>query len=90
MVPADDLQRPGVSINRLDLLSVPVSHANLLWRGLRTRESNRQNGAPGTANVRIEIIVDGVSASGKEWTCGLEFDYANSESFLLPTTADEL
>ncbi len=81
MIPADDLQRPGVSINRLDLLSVPVSHANLLWRGLRTRESNRQNGAPGTANVRIEIIVDGVSASGKEWTCGLEFDYANSESF---------
>ena len=79
MVPTDDLQRPGVSINRLDLLSVPVGHANLLWRGLRTREANRQEG--GTANVRIEIIVDGVSASGKEWTCGLEFDYANPESF---------
>ena len=81
MVPADDLQRPGVSINRLDLLSVPVSHANLLWRGLRTREASRKNGALGTANVRIEIIVDGVSASGVAWTCGLEFDYANSESF---------
>lgn len=79
MVPTDDLQRPGVSINRLDLLSVPVGHANLLWRGLRTREANRQEG--GTANVRIEIIVDGVSPSGKEWTCGLEFDYANPESF---------
>lgn len=79
MVPTDDLQRPGVSINRLDLLSVPVGHANLLWRGLRTREANRQEG--GTANVRIEIIVDGVSPSGREWTCGLEFDYANPESF---------
>lgn len=91
MIPANDLQRPGVSINRLDLLSVPVSHANLLWRGLRTREANRKNGAPGTANVRIEIIVDGVSTSGKEWTCGLEFDYANAESFYcrpLRTTAD--
>ena len=81
MMLTDDLQRPGVSINRLALFSVPVSHANLLWRGLRTREANRKNGAPGTANVRIEIIVDGVSAGGKEWTCGLEFDYANSESF---------
>ncbi len=79
MVPTDDLQRPGVSINRLDLLSVPVGHANLLWRGMRTREANRQEG--GTANVRIEIIVDGVSPGGREWTCGLEFDYANPESF---------
>ena len=78
MVPTDDLQRPGVSINRLDLLFVPVGHANLLWRGLRTREANRQEG--GTANVRIEIIVDGVASNGTEWTCGLEFDYANPES----------
>ena len=71
----------GVSINRLDLLSVPVGHSNLLWRGLQTREGTRKNGKPGTANVRIEIIVDGVSPDGKEWTCGLEFDYVNRESF---------
>ena len=71
----------GVSINRLDLLSVPVGHSNLLWRGLQTREGARKNGKPGTANVRIEIIVDGVSPDGKEWTCGLEFDYVNRESF---------
>ena len=71
----------GVSINRLDLLSVPVGHSNLLWRGLQTREGTRKEGKPGTANVRIEIIVDGVSQSGKEWTCGLEFDYVNRESF---------
>ena len=91
MVPTDDMQRPGVSINRLDLLSVPVSHANLLWRGLRTREANRKDGAPGTANIRIEVIVDGVASTGKEWSCGLEFDYANPESFYcrpLRTTAD--
>ena len=79
MVPTDDLQRPGVSINRLDLFSVPVNHANLLWRGLRTRAGNRKDG--GTANVRIEITVDGIADDGKEWRCGLEFDYANSESF---------
>ena len=61
----------GVSINRLDLLSVPVGHSNLLWRGLQTREGTRKNGKPGTANVRIEITVDGISQDGKEWTCGL-------------------
>ena len=71
----------GVSINRLDLLSVPVGHANLLWRGLQTREGTRKNGKPGTANIRVEIVVDGVSQSGEEWRCGLEFDYVNRESF---------
>ena len=89
MVPTDDLQRPGVSINRLDLFSVPVSHANLLWRGLRTREANRKD--RGTANVRIEVTVEGVSRAGIEWTCGLEFDYANPESLYcrpLRTTLD--
>lgn len=78
IVATDDLQRPGVSINRLDLFSVPVSHGNLLWRGLRTREANHRGG---TANVRIEIVVRGISRAGQEWSCGLEFDFANAESF---------
>lgn len=83
----------GVSINRLDLLSVPVGHANLLWRGLQTREGSRKNGKPGTANIRVEIVVDGVAQSGQEWRCGLEFDYVNRESFycrpLRPAGSDE-
>ncbi|NQT20604.1 MAG: ATP-binding protein, partial [Planctomycetes bacterium] len=29
---------------------------------------------------RVDIIVDGVT-NGAEWSCGLEFDYANRESF---------
>lgn len=81
MVSTDDLQRPGVSINRQDLLTVPVRQANLLWRGLRTREATRHNGSPGTANIRIDIVVEGISKERKSWTCGLEFDYANPESF---------
>ena len=87
MVSTDDLKRPGVSINRQDLLAVPVRQASLLWRGLRTRESNPRQGNPGTANVRIDIILEGVANVGngsggiKKWTCGLEFDYANPESF---------
>ena len=81
MVSTSDLRRPGVSINRQDLLTVPVRQANSLWRGLRTREFVRENGSPGTANVRIDIIVEGISKGGEEWICGLEFDYANPESF---------
>ena len=79
IVPTEDMQRPGVSINRLDLFSVPVNHANQLWRGLRTREANRTNS--GTTNVRIEIEVLGRTLEGKAWQCGFEFDYANPESF---------
>ncbi len=89
IVPTNDMQRPGVSINRFDLFSVPVSHANQLWRGLRTREANKQSG--GTSNIRIEIEVRGRLIAGDSWICGFEFDYANSESFYcrpLRTTDD--
>lgn len=79
MVTTGDIQRPGVSINRLDLFSVPVNHSSQLWRGLRTREANPQK--TGTSNVRIEIEVQGRSKAGKEWACGFEFDYANPELF---------
>jgi energy-coupling factor transporter ATP-binding protein EcfA2 len=73
-------KRPGVTINRRDLLAVPVPNANLLWRDLHVRSVSRVKGKPFTQNIRIEVVVEGISA-GKPWTCGLEFDYANEESF---------
>ncbi len=77
-------KRPGVTVNRRDLASIPVPVANLLWRDLHVRDvrQSEENGKPSqkTENVRVEIIVDGVT-NGKEWSCGLEFDYANEESF---------
>jgi ABC-type lipoprotein export system ATPase subunit len=73
-------QRPGVTINRRDLVAIPVPSANLLWRNLHVRDVKRANGKPQTQNIRIDIIVDGVH-EGKTWSCGLEFDYANEESF---------
>lgn len=73
-------QRPGVTINRRDLVAIPVPSANLLWRNLHVRDIKKANGKPQTQNVRIDIIVDGVH-NGKSWSCGLEFDYANEESF---------
>lgn len=72
-------KRPGVAINRRDLLAIPVPTAVLLWRNLHVRELDRSGGKLRTKNVRIEIIVEGVS-EGEQWQCGLEFDYANEES----------
>lgn len=73
-------KRPGVTINRRDLITVPVPAANLLWRDLHTQVSGREAGRQKVEKVFIEIIVEGVTA-GKTWRCGLEFYYANEESF---------
>ena len=73
-------KQPGVAINRFDLISVPVSSARLLWRDLQVRDVERVDGKQRTQNVRIDIIVEGVT-DGKDWQCGFEFDYANQESF---------
>lgn len=78
-------KRPGVTINRRDLISIPVPSANLLWRDLHVRNVEHLEGKDGkptqrTQNIRMELTVEGVT-DGKEWRCGLEFDYANPESF---------
>lgn len=70
-------KRPGVTINRRDLITVPIPTANLLWRDLHTQQSSRGSG---TQKIFIDVIAEGVS-NGKAWACGLEFYYANEESF---------
>lgn len=70
-------KRPGVTINRNDLISIPIPTADLLWRNLHVRDAQGQGG---TKNVRIDVTVEGMT-DGKLWKCGLEFDYANAESF---------
>jgi len=73
-------KRPGVAINRRDLISVPTPDANLLWRDLHVRDVVRSEGKPSTKNIRVDIVVEGVTQD-KLWSCGFEFDYANQESF---------
>ena len=73
-------KRPGVTVNRRDLVSIPVPTANLLWRALHTRNVYKVDGRQRTDNIYIEIIVKGHSGTS-EWECGLEFYYANEESF---------
>lgn len=73
-------RRPGVTINRRDLLAVPLPVANLLWRDLHVRNVTRSSGGQRTENVWIDILVEGVTGD-MAWACGLEFCYANEESF---------
>ncbi len=73
-------RRPGVTLNRQDVFAIPVPKANLLWRNLHVRDVRRTDGRQSTDNVRIEIVVAG-TGNGQAWECGLEFDYANEESF---------
>ena len=70
----------GVTVNRRDLVSIPVPNARLLWHGLHVRNSFRENGRQRNENVLVNITVSGVNR-GREWNCGLEFDYANEEAF---------
>ena len=73
-------KRPGVAINRRDLLMVPAPSASMLWRKLHVRNVQKSNGKQQTQNIRIDVIVDGATPT-EEWRCGFEFDFANDESF---------
>ena len=81
-------KRPGVAVNRRDLVGVPVPTARQLWHELRVRQTYRDESGQRTENIRIDVIVDGVArvrageSTGFEyWSCGLEFDYFNPEGF---------
>lgn len=65
-------ERPGVVLNRRDLIHLPVPAVRLLWHDRRIQE--------GRERVVIEIRVAGVT-DGLPWVCGLEFYYGNEESF---------
>jgi ABC-type lipoprotein export system ATPase subunit len=74
-------KRPGVAINRRDLISIPVPAANLLWHQLHTRNNQHVGGKKGTENVRVDVIVEGIT-NDEVWQCGIEFDYQGEESFV--------
>lgn len=73
-------ERSGVTINRKDLFAIPVPRAKLLWSGLHTQDSGRENGKSKTEKVFITLTAEGLHA-GKPWVCALEYYYANEESF---------
>jgi len=78
-------KRPGVAINRRDLISIPVPAANLLWHQLHTRNLHRfevdGKQSMRTGNIRVDVVVDGIT-DDEVWQSGFEFDYQNEESFV--------
>ena len=70
----------GATLNRRDLLSTPVPSTRLLWHNRKTRYRSPGDTTQAPERVYIEITVEGTT-SDKKWKCGLEFEYANSESF---------
>ncbi|MBI3141296.1 MAG: AAA family ATPase [Bacteroidetes bacterium] len=73
-------KRIGISINRKDLISLPVPSAKMLWHNLNTHIVTRNGGKPDTKYVFIEIKVEGHD-NGSNWMAAFEFYYANDESF---------
>ena len=73
-------ERSGVTINRRDLIALPIPSSNLLWRNLHVREGVKIGDKAGTRNILIDIEVEGM-ARGEPWKTCMEFDYANEESF---------
>jgi ABC-type Mn2+/Zn2+ transport system ATPase subunit len=73
-------KQQGVSINRKDLISLPVPSAKLLWHDLKTHAATKKNGKPVTDYVFLDIMVEGVE-NGEKWIGAFEFYYANEESF---------
>ena len=82
-------KRPGVTVNRKDLYSIPHPNARHLWHDLHVRDIRRVDGRTQTNNVRIDVVAEGVDEDTR-WQCGFEFDYANEESFYCrPLRLDE-
>jgi len=73
-------KRPGVTINRLELISLPVPIAKALWHNLVVRDVSYKDGKQQTKNVFLTILVEGING-GDKWKCGLDFYYSNDQSF---------
>jgi ABC-type taurine transport system ATPase subunit len=72
--------RPGVTINRRDLSSIPVPSAKLLWKDLHVNDTKTREGKQRTDKVYITLSASGIHED-IPWTCTLEFYFANEESF---------
>ena len=80
--------RPGVTLNRRELHAIPVPSARLLWKDLHTHEALGIGKDRKTSNIYISISVEGVEGD-KPWSCGMDFYYANEESFYCRLSAND-
>ena len=67
------------TINRRDLVAIPVPATGLLWRDRKTFSFQGMFSSSFSSKVHIDLVVTGVTRD-RRWTCGLEFTHANEES----------
>lgn len=65
-------KRTGVSINRREIINIPIRNSYSLWRSLQVRKGNNI--------VRIEIFVEGTSSAGAAWTLGMAFESVDADN----------
>jgi len=70
-------ERIAATINRKDILMVPLPSALQMWHDLHVRK--RKAIENGTENILVELNAEGTT-KGQSWKAGFEFDYANAES----------
>jgi ABC-type polar amino acid transport system ATPase subunit len=80
--------RTGVALNRRELHAIPIPSAKLLWNDLHTHETKGRGGDKETDYVFMHITVEGIDRD-TPWACGMEFYYANEESFYCRLTAGD-
>lgn len=73
--------RTGVPINRQDIVTIPLPHAQQLWKNINLREQKN-------VNILITIEMEGIT-KGKTWKLGFEFEYANQEIIHCRKIGDE-
>ncbi|MGC8928285.1 MAG: ATP-dependent nuclease [Myxococcota bacterium] len=78
-------KRTGAAINRKDIYNIPVPSLRELWKDLQVRSTIKNKGKQATKNITIQISLEG-NTDGKNWSFGLEFDFANAEvCYVRPT-----
>ncbi len=67
-------------MSRLGLTQIPLRDTKHMWRGLHIVDTSNGSGQKTTKPVFLDVLVEGED-SGAPWQCGMEFYYANPESF---------
>jgi len=70
-------KRTGVTLNRKELINIPVSKTILLWKNQHVKKSGFSEDKQTNENVKIQVFVEGIN-NGTAWRQGFEFDYAKN------------
>ena len=73
-------QNTAVAISRRELLSLPLRKMQLLWTNASTAMKKGEGVNPGSPRI-LSIVLEGENRDGRAWRWGMNFRYANPETF---------